>query len=67
MISAVGYHAETQELEVVFNNGGVYRYCEVPQEEYEGLLASGSKGRYMRNNIIDCYPDYRVSKRKRRY
>lgn len=65
MIHAVGYDAETQTLEVIFNSGGIYRYEDVPPEEYEGLMNAESKGRYMRANIIDVYPYYRVSRRRR--
>lgn len=61
MIHAVGYDAETQTLEVIFNSGGIYHYEDVPLEEYEGLLDADSKGRYMRAHIIDVYPYYRVS------
>lgn len=66
MIHAVGYDSDKQELEVVFNSGRIYRYMDVPYQEYEDLLASGSKGQYMRANIIDVYPDYPVSKRRKR-
>ena len=66
MIHAVGYDAETKTLEVVFNSGRIYRYEDVPLEEYEGLMDAESKGRYMRANIIDVYPYYRVSRRRRR-
>ena len=66
MIHAVGYDSDTEELEVIFNSGRIYRYTGVPREEYENLLASRSKGQYMRANIIDVYPDYPVSKRRRR-
>ena len=65
MIHAVGYDAETQTLEVVFNSGGIYHYEDVPPEEYEGLMDAESKGRYMRANIIDVYPYYQVSRRRR--
>ena len=61
MIHAVGYDAETQTLEVVFNSGRIYRYEDVPPEEYEGLMDAESKGRYMRANIIDMYPYYQIS------
>ena len=60
MVHAVGYDAETQTLEVVFNSGRIYRYENVPAEEYEGLMNAESKGRYMRANIIDVHPYYRV-------
>lgn len=56
MIHAVGYDPETRTLEVVFNSGRLYCYENVPPEEYEGLMAAESKGRYMRANIIDMYP-----------
>ena len=66
MIHAVGYDSDAEELEVIFNSGRIYRYTDVPREEYESLLASESKGQYMRANIIGIYPDYQVSKRRRR-
>ncbi len=65
MIQAVGYDAAAEELEVVFNSGRVWRYQGVPQQVYEELLAADSKGRYKRDCIIDCYPDYPISRRRR--
>jgi hypothetical protein len=61
MIHAVGYDEDENELEVVFNNGGIYRYENVETEEYEGLMDADSKGQYMRAHIIDMYPYYKVS------
>jgi hypothetical protein len=66
MIQAVGYDAKTRQLEVLFNSGQTYCYEGVPQEVYDGLMAADSKGQYMRAAIIDVYPDYRVSRRRRR-
>ncbi|MCZ6677788.1 MAG: KTSC domain-containing protein [Candidatus Poribacteria bacterium] len=65
MIYAVGYDPENRTLEVVFNSGEKYQYYDVPQEEYEGLMAADSKGRYMRAYIIDEY-DWAPVKRWRR-
>ena len=56
MIAAAGYELETRTLVVLFNSGKAYEYHGLPQEEYEGLMAAESKGRYMRANIIDYYP-----------
>ncbi|MEE8077292.1 MAG: KTSC domain-containing protein [Candidatus Binatia bacterium] len=53
VIDEVGYDFQEQILEVVFNNGGVYRYFGVPEHEYEGLLSSASKGRYLNTQIIN--------------
>lgn len=66
MIHAVGYDPRIRTLEVVFNSGKLYRYEDVPLEEYEGLMAAESKGRYMRTNIIGVYPYYPLSRRRRR-
>ena len=66
MIQAVGYDAKTRILEVVFNSGRTYCYEDVPAKVYKELMAADSKGRYMRSEIIDMYPDYSVSGRKRR-
>ena len=66
MIYAVGYDTKTNELEVVFNSGQVYRYMEVPKSEYEDLLTADSKGRYMRACIIGLYPEYKVTGRRGR-
>lgn len=45
MIYAAGYDAGCERLEVVYFNA-VYRYYDVPQELFDGLLAAESKGRY---------------------
>jgi hypothetical protein len=66
MIKAVGYYPEMRLLEVVFNNNQTYCYEDVPPEVYEELMAAESKGRYMRSEIIDVYPDHRISRRGRR-
>lgn len=65
MIYKVGYDPDTRTLEVLFNSGEAYQYYDVPPEEYEGLMAAESKGRYMRSHIIDMY-DWAPLKRWRR-
>jgi len=66
MIQAVGYDAKTRTLEVLFNSGRLYGYEGVPPEVYEELMASDSKGGYMRSEIIDMYPEFSISRRRRR-
>lgn len=65
MIHAVGYDSKTHVLEVVFNSGRTYCYEGVPRKIYKELLAAESKGRYMRDEIIDVYPDYPLSRGRR--
>jgi hypothetical protein len=63
MLSAVSYDTGIAELEAVFHDGAIWRYYDVPQEVFQQLLASDSKGSFMRDFIIDVYPDYRVRRR----
>ncbi len=64
MIHAVGYDAKTRTLEVIFNSGGTYIYDDVPPKVYKELMAAESKGRYMKNEIIDVYPYGKLSRRR---
>ncbi len=61
MIGAVRYDERHGILEVAFNKG-IYLYFGVPREVFEGLLRAESKGRYMRQHIIDRYPWIRRSR-----
>ncbi len=54
-IRAVGYDADSQTLEVEFNDGSVYQYAGVPVGEYEGLMNADSKGKYHNANIKKRY------------
>ena len=54
-ISAIGYDADSQTLEVEFTNGAVYSYSGVPSGEYEGFMGADSKGKYLHANIKDRY------------
>jgi hypothetical protein len=62
MLSAIGYDDATKELVAVYSSGVVWRYQGVPKKVYKELLASGSKGSYMRSMIIGAYPEYRGSR-----
>ncbi len=61
MIGAVRYDERYRILEVAFNKG-IYLYFGVPREVFEGLLRAESKGRYMRQRVIDRYPWIRRSR-----
>lgn len=64
MIHAVGYDPQTQELEVVFSSGKIYRYSNIPEQIYQQFMAADSKGSYMRSCIIGFYPERKVSRRR---
>ena len=60
-IDSVGYNADTQTLTVKFRvSGQTYEYYNVPQNLYEGLMASESKGKYINDNIRSQFNYRRV-------
>jgi hypothetical protein len=61
-IDSVGY--DTEVLEVRFDNGGIYRYFEVPAQLYRQLLAAESKGRFFNHHIRDDYGYVQVTRKK---
>jgi hypothetical protein len=46
MLASVGYDEATATLEVVFMEGGIYRYFRVPPDVYLGLMNAESHGKY---------------------
>ena len=50
-IAEVGYESETMTLEVMFTNGGIYQYFDVPPNTYNEMLNSLSPGKYFQHNI----------------
>jgi hypothetical protein len=47
-IASIGYLSAERELEIEFRaSGDVYRYFEVPSEEYAAFMAAESKGTYL--------------------
>jgi hypothetical protein len=57
VIHAIGYDADTDVLEIIFNNGSIYQYRAVPREVYEELMRAGSKGKYFQENVREEF-DY---------
>lgn len=50
-VKSVGYDMVSGTLELEYVNGNVYRYYEVPQPTYAGLLAAPSIGNYVNTQI----------------
>lgn len=59
-LSQVGYDGFTSTLVIIFRSGGTYRYSNVPQSEYNGLMSASSKGRYFHVYIKNRYSYLRV-------
>lgn len=61
MIEAAAYDAESKILYLQFiNTGKVYAYEGVPEATFQELLEANSVGRFVRAEILGCYPDYHV-------
>ncbi|WP_425502711.1 KTSC domain-containing protein [Pinirhizobacter soli] len=50
-ISEVGYDENSRTLEVLFSNGSLYQYFDVPPQIYAELERAGSIGQYLNANI----------------
>jgi len=61
MIAEVAYDESNEILELVYTSGAVWEYEGVEQEVYECLLKADSIGRYVRQNIMGCYNEFKKS------
>ena len=59
-IAEIGYDEPSRTLEVMFNNGRIYQYFEVPQQVYRELVGGGSIGKYLNAHIKGTYRYARV-------
>lgn len=59
-IEAVGFESSSSTLEVLFRDGRVYQYFDVPERVYDELLQSPSVGQYFHREIRGVYRFARV-------
>jgi len=50
-ISTGRYYAEDKTLVLIYTNGGIYEYEDVPLFYWRGLLDAESKGKFINTNI----------------
>ena len=50
-ISMARYYTDTKELTLIYKNGSVYEYEDVPLFYWRGLLDAESKGKFINTNI----------------
>ncbi|MBB3678326.1 KTSC domain-containing protein [Modestobacter versicolor] len=62
-IATVGYDEEQRVMEIVFRDGRVYHFLEVPPERVLSLLRAESKGRFFNAEIKPAY-EYRAVGRR---
>lgn len=61
VISAILYDAQSATLRIIFLSGMVYDYKKVPQEIYNEMKTSGSKGTYLNKHIKGNYEFEKIS------
>lgn len=54
-IEQVGYDSDTMELHVVFKDGALYVYTDVPVQIFEELLVAPSKGSFLNREVKGVY------------
>ena len=59
-IYSVKYDSDNSILEIEFRDGYVYEYYDVPQYEYDNLMAADSKGKYAHKHIYKFYRQNRT-------
>jgi len=55
VVSAIRYNADTRTLRIIFVSGMIYDYKNVPEEVYNEMKSSGSKGAYLNLHIKGRY------------
>ncbi|HEY4993512.1 MAG TPA: KTSC domain-containing protein [Nakamurella sp.] len=58
-LASVGFDPATNQLEIQFRAGGVYRYA-VPRRVYHDLMAASSLGAFFARRIRHAYPGWKV-------
>lgn len=59
-VSEIGYDEDRRILEVLFLNGSLYQYFDVPPQVHNELMSAGSIGQYLNSNIKGTYRYARV-------
>ena len=59
-VASLGYDPTTETLEVEFLSGSVYQYYNVPENIYDQMKRSASKGRFLHIYVKNAYPYSRV-------
>jgi len=54
-LRSAGYEPKSMTMEVVFLNGTIYQYFDVPEHVFQGLLTAPSAGIYLNSSIKGAY------------
>jgi KTSC domain len=59
-IAEIGYDEGQRVLEILFSNGSLYQYFEVPPQIFNELMQASSVGKYLNYNIKSHFRYARV-------
>lgn len=59
-IAEIGYDEASRTLEILFRNGSIYQYFDVPTQEHRALMIASSHGQYLNAHIKGRYRYARV-------
>lgn len=59
-ITQVGYHQDSETLEIEFSKAGVYQFFNVPTMIYDSLMSAASKDDYYHTCIGSRFPCSRI-------
>lgn len=59
-IAEVGFDSSSSTLELMFNDGRVYQYFDVPESVHQGLVNANSIGQYFHSSIRGVFRYARV-------
>lgn len=59
-VLSIGYEPDSNTLEVEFKNGSLYQYYNVPEDIYQQIMASDSKGKFLHVYVKPAYPCAKV-------
>lgn len=54
-LAAVAYSPDFARMYIRFISGDVYAYLDIPESVYQGLLAAGSKGKYLHRHVKGAF------------
>jgi hypothetical protein len=59
-IDAIAYHEGKQQLRVMFNNGVIWEYSDVPPAIHVSLLLSESTGKYFAKEVRGVFSGRKI-------
>jgi YD repeat-containing protein len=61
-IHAIGYNPQSRILEIIFTNGGIYRFAGVPAPLYRAMQCATSMGKFFQAHVRGQYPYTRIGR-----